>query len=62
MGANDCTSVDDTVFAGLTVVQVAREDPRDKRPLRGALSRETTSLAAQWVPYTLMGLVVALAE
>jgi len=45
----------------LTVVQVAGEDPLDKRPLRGALSQETTFQATQWVSYTLMGLVVALA-
>ena len=48
--ANDCTSVDDTVFVGLTVVQVIGEDPRDKRSLQGALSQETTSRATQWVP------------
>ena len=47
---NDCTSVDDVVFVGLTVVHIAREDPQDKRSLQGALSQETTSRATQWVP------------
>ena len=55
---NDCTSVDDTVFVGIIVVQIAGEDHRDKHPLRGALSREITSQAAQWVslyPYGFSG-------
>ena len=47
--ANGCTSIDDIVFVGLTVVQVAEEDSRDKRPLRDALSQKTTSQATQWV-------------
>ena len=47
--ANGCTSVDDIIFVGLIVVQIAAEDPQNKRPLRGALSRETTSRATQWV-------------
>jgi len=44
-----------TVFVGLTVVQVAGEDSRDKRPLRGALFRETTFRATQWVLLYLYG-------
>ena len=50
--ANGYTSADDIVFVGITVVQVAGEDPRDK------LSRETTSRATQWVslyPYEFSG-------
>ena len=47
---NGCTIIEDIVFVGLMVVQIAREDLRDKRSLRGALSREIISRATQWVP------------
>ena len=56
--ANGCSSINDIVFVVLTVVQVAGEDSRDKRPLWGALSRETTSWATQRVllcPYGFSG-------
>jgi len=49
-GQNICNSVDDIVFVGLTMVQVAREDLRTNVP-SGVRCPEDHFLGYQWVPF-----------